>query len=339
MIKSLFPRIFNNIGIDLGTANTIVYLEHKDFVINQPSVIAFTDRGILRALGQEAREMMGKTHPGLKVMRPMADGVISDFIAAEQMIKGFIRLTGVPRFLLNRMVVGVPTGITPVEKKAVVDSAHSAGASRVFLVAEPMAAAIGVGLDVLDSEAAMIVDIGGGTTDIAVINYGGIVLDNTLRIAGDELNEALVRHFKNYFHLKIGLRSAERLKMLYGIAHISAAGEHFEVQGIDTQNRMPRRLKVNPTLFLDAFDFILKTIADTVLRTLEELPPDLASDLIDRGIILSGGGALLNGLDTFLREQIKIPVSIPDNALFSVAEGTRKIIQEFQHYQPILMHH
>lgn len=337
MIKSFLPRIFKNIGIDLGTANTIVYLQHKDFVLNEPSVIAFTDRGVLRALGKEAREMMGKTHPGLKVMRPMANGVISDFIAAEQMIKGFIRLTGVPRILLNRMVVGVPSGITSVEKKAVVDSALSAGARRAFLVAEPMAAAIGIGLDVLGSEAAMIVDIGGGTTDIAVINYGGIVLDNTLRIAGDELNEALIRHFKNHFHLKIGLQSAEKIKIVHGIAHEEAAGETFEVQGIDIQTHLPRRIKVSPLMFLDAFSFILKTIANTVIMTLEELPPDLASDLIDRGIILSGGGALLNGLDTYLREQIKIPVSIPDDALFSVAQGTQQIIEEFNRYQPILM--
>lgn len=337
MIKPLLPRIFKNIGIDLGTANTIVYLQQKEFVLNEPSVIAFTDRGVLRALGKEAREMMGKTHPGLKVMRPMADGVISDFVAAEQMIKGFIRLTGVPRFLLNRMVVGVPSGITSVEKKAVIDSAHSAGARRTFLIAEPMAAAIGIGLDVLGSEAAMIVDIGGGTTDIAVINYGGIVLDNTLRIAGDELNEALIRHFKNQYHLKIGLQSAEKIKILHGIAHEEVAGESFEVQGIDIQNHLPRRIEVSPLMFLDAFSFILQTIADTVITTLEELPPDLATDLIDRGIILSGGGSLLKGLDIYLREQIKIPVSIPDNALFSVAQGTQKIIEEFSRFESILM--
>lgn len=338
MIKLLFPHIFKNIGIDLGTANTIVYLQKKDFVLNEPSVIAFTDRGVLRALGKEAREMLGKTHPGLKVMRPMADGVISDFVAAEQMIKGFIRLTGIPRILLNRMIVGVPTGITSVEKKAVIDSALSAGAHRAFLIAEPMSAAIGIGLDVLGSEAAMIVDIGGGTTDIAVINYGGIVLDNTLRIAGDELNEALIRHFKNHFHLKIGLQSAERLKIEHGIAHESAAGESFEVRGIDIQSHLPRRITISPLMFLEAFSFILKTIANTIVMTLEELPPDLASDLIDRGIILSGGGALLKGLDTYLREKIKIPVSIPDDALFSVAQGTRKIIEDFKRYEPLLMH-
>lgn len=336
-MKLFSSAIFKNIGVDLGTANTIVYLSQKEFVVNEPSVIAFTRRGALAALGTDAKKMLGKTHAGLRVIRPMADGVIADFLAAEEMIKGFIRQAGVPRFLINKMILGVPTGITSVERRAVLDSALSSGARRAFLVAEPMAAAIGVGLDVLGSDAIMIVDIGGGTTDIAVINYGGIVLDDTLRIAGDEMNEALVRYFKNQYHLRIGLQSAERLKITHGIACKQKTNQKFEVQGIDLATNLPRRITVNTSIFLDAFSIILKTISNAVLATLDKLPPDLASDLIDRGIVLTGGGALLKGMDTFLCEKIKIPVSIPDNAMFCVAEGTRKILTDFKQFTHVLI--
>ncbi len=336
MKRSVFPHIYKDMGIDLGTANTIVCVIRTGMVVNEPSVIAFNRRGEVHALGEEAKKMMGKTHGGLRVTRPMADGVIADFAAAEQMIKGFIRQAGVPRFFINKMVLGVPAGITSVEKKAVIDSAVLAGARKAFLIAEPMAAAIGVGLDVLDKDAAMIVDIGGGTTDIAVINYGGIVLDNTLRIAGDEMDEAVVRHFKNHYHLRIGVQSAEKLKINFGIAHNDYSGIKFEVQGIDIETSLPRRITVDSAVFTDAFSMILKTIVNAVLATLEQLPPDLAGDLIDHGIILSGGGALLKGLDVFLREKIKIPVSVPENALFCVAEGTRTILNDFKRFESVL---
>ncbi len=336
MKRFLFSRLYKDMGIDLGTANTIVSLIHSDVLVNEPSVIAFNRRGDLRALGMEAKKMLGRTHEGFKVVRPMADGVIADFLAAEQMIKGFIRMAGVPRFFINKMVLGVPAGITSVEKKAVIDSALSAGARKAYLTAEPMAAAIGTGLDVLGRDAAMIVDIGGGTTDIAVINYGGIVLDNTLRIAGDEMDEALVRYFKNRCHLRIGLQSAEKIKINFGIAHKTFSSGKFEVQGIDLETNLPRRITVKSSIFLDAFALILKTIANAVLKVLEQLPPDLSGDLIDRGIILSGGGAKLKGLDIFLREKIKIPVSIPENTLFCVAEGTRIILRDFKKFEPVL---
>lgn len=335
-MRTFFPHFYKNMGIDLGTANTIVCVTETGTLVNEPSVIAFNRKGELHTLGLEAKKMMGKTHAGLHVSRPMADGVIADFTAAEQMIKGFIRRAGVPRFFINKMVLGVPTGITSVEKKAVIDSAVLAGARKAYLIAEPMAAAIGVGLDVLGRDAAMIVDIGGGTTDIAVMNYGGIVLDNTLRIAGDEMDEAVVRFFKNRYHLRIGLQSAERLKIEYGIAHKKFSGASFEVKGIDIETNLPRRILVDNTVFLEIFAMILKTIANAVLAALEQIPPDLAGDLIDRGIILSGGGALLKGLDVFLREKIKIPVSIPDRALFCVADGTRGILKDFKRLEAVL---
>jgi len=336
MIRAFFSNLVKNMGIDLGTANTIVLQRNTESIINEPSVIALDQKGGLVALGNEAKKMLGKTHPGLMVLRPMADGVIADFMAAEQMIKGFIREAGVPRILINKMVVGVPTGITAVERRAVIDSAFLSGARRVYLVAEPMAAAIGVGLDVLGPDAMMIVDIGGGTTDIAVINYGGIVLDNTLRIAGDEMNETLIRFFKNKFHLNIGLQTAERIKIRYGIASEEVMGEKFDVQGMDIQTNLPRRIKVDSGIFLEAFTLIFDTISNAVLGALDQLPPELASDLIDRGIVLTGGGSMLKGMDILLREKIKIPVSIPDNALFCVAAGTREILDDFKRFEPIL---
>lgn len=336
MARTFFSKIFKDIGIDLGTANTVVYCNGRGFILNAPSVIALNAGQQVLALGVEAKRMMGKVPASVKVIRPLADGVIADFTAAEEMVKGFIRNARVPRILINKLVVGVPTGITAVERRAVLDSAISAGARRAYLVSEPMAAAIGVGLDVLGGEASMIVDIGGGTTDIAVINYGGIVLDNTLRIAGDEMNEAVIRYFKNQFHLRIGLQSAEKLKMLYGNAHPSWAGTKFEVQGLDAHTNLPRRITVDSGIFPEALATELKTVSNAIMNTLEQLPPDLAEDLIDRGIILTGGGALLRGLDDHLREQIEIPVSVPPDALLCVARGTEKILSEFKRFQPIL---
>ncbi len=329
-------RVFYNIGIDLGTANTIVYVNKKGYIINEPSVIAFKSNSEIIAIGTEAKKMLGKTHKDIKVIRPLADGVIADFVAGEAMIKRFIKLAQIPRFLIHKIVIGVPTGITSVEKRAVIESAQVAGAKKVFLVTEPMAAAIGVGLDVLGSNACMIVDIGGGTADIAVINYGGIVVDNTLRIAGDEMNEAIVRYFKNNYHIRIGEMTAETLKIDYGTALSNNHSTMFEIKGIDYQTSIPRQLLLSNDIFADALHEVLNTITNAILSTLDQLPPELASDIIDRGLILTGGGALLNGLDDYLRERINIPVSRPENALYCVAEGTRKILESFDYYKPVL---
>ncbi|MGD9487297.1 MAG: rod shape-determining protein [Calditrichaceae bacterium] len=329
-------RVFYNIGIDLGTANTIVYVNKKGYIINEPSVIAFKSSSDIIAIGTEAKKMLGKTHKDIKVIRPLADGVIADFVAGEAMIKRFIKLAQIPRFLIHKIVIGVPTGITSVEKRAVIESAQVAGAKKVFLVTEPMAAAIGVGLDVLGSNACMIVDIGGGTADIAVINYGGIVVDNTLRIAGDEMNEAIVRYFKNNYHIRIGEMTAETLKIDYGTAFSNNHSKMFEIKGIDYQTSIPRQLLLSNDIFADALHEVLNTITNAILSTLDQLPPELASDIIDRGLILTGGGALLSGLDDYLRERINIPVSRPENALYCVAEGTRKILESFDYYKPVL---
>ncbi|MBN2423510.1 MAG: rod shape-determining protein [Calditrichaceae bacterium] len=330
-------RLFKNIGIDLGTANTIVYIYDKGYVVNEPSVIAFKNNSTVFSIGFEAKEMIGKTHRDIRVIRPMADGVIADFTAGEAMLREFIKMAEVPSFMINKIVIGVPTGITSVEKKAVIDSAVMAGARRVHLVSEPMAAAIGVGLNVLDSNANLIIDIGGGTTDIAVINYGGIVLDNTLRIASDEMNEAIVRFVKNRYHLRIGDITAEKIKIEHGIAHESMEEKTFTLKGIDYQTGLPRQLVVSNKMFLEALSGILNAITNAIIATLDQLPPELAGDIIDRGIVLTGGGSLLRGLDVRLREILNVPVSRPGNALLCVAEGTRKILESFDTYEQLLM--
>lgn len=331
----ILKKVFINMGVDLGTANTIVYVHNKGYIINEPSVIAYKEKNEVICVGTEAKEMFGKTHKGITVIRPLADGVIADFVAGEEMIKAFIRQAHIPRFFINDIVIGVPTGVTSVEKRAVIESSEMAGARRVFLVSEPMAAAIGVGINVLGSNACMIVDIGGGTTDIAVINYGGIVVDNTIRIAGDEMNEAIIRHAKNAFNLRIGEMTAERLKIEYG-----AVGEmpevEFSLKGLDVQTGLPRKIDVTTHFFKEALKDVLNTMVNAILTTLDKLPPELATDVIDRGLILTGGGALLKGLDTYLRDIVNLPVSRPENALFCVAEGTRIILENFKAYRSVL---
>lgn len=239
--------------------------------------------------------------------------------------------------MIGRVVMGVPTGITEVEKRAIIDSAETAGAREVYLVAEPMAAAIGIGIDIGASHANMIVDIGGGTTDIAVINYGGIVVDNTIRIAGDELNEAIIRHMKNQYNLKIGEVTSERIKMEYGCAIFENNNEKFIVKGLDTTNGLPRQLELPISFFPEALNDVLGTIISAILNTLEMLPEELSADIIDRGIILTGGGSLLKGLDELISDKTNLPVSIADNPLYTVAIGTSEIFFDFKKYKNVFM--
>ncbi len=330
-----FNRIFNNIGIDLGTANTIVYVANRGFIVNEPSVIAYKSEKEIIAVGREAKEMLGKTHKEITVIRPLADGVIADFVAGEALVKSFIRLAGIPPFFINNVIIGVPTGVTSVEKRAVMESAESAGGRKVFLVTEPMAAAIGVGVNVLGSSACMIIDIGGGTTDIAVINYGGIVVDNTIRIAGDEMNDAIMRYMRQTHHLKIGESTAERIKIEYG-SLLKDREKKFTLSGLDSRTGLPAQLELSSALFRDALKDILGAIADSVLQCLDKLPPELATDIIDRGIILTGGGSLLEGMDSYIRDLVNLPVSRPGNPLLCVAEGTRKILENFELFRPVL---
>ncbi len=331
--------IFTNLGIDLGTANTIVYADNRGYVVNQPSVIAFNTGTKVIAFGTEAKEMLGKTGNSIRVIRPLADGVIADFEAGDELVKAFIKSADVPRYRIGKVVMGVPTGITEVEKIAVIESAEQAGAREVFLIEEPMAAAIGLGLDVKGKDAHMVVDIGGGTTDIAVINYGAIVVDNTIRIAGDELNEAIVRYFKHQYQMRIGEPTAEKMKIEFGTVTEKYNGKAVIVRGLDMKTGMPRQLILRSSFFVEALHDIIEVIINAILTTLEKLPAELVNDLMERGIILSGGGALLKGLDDLLREKTNLPVCVADNALFSVAEGTRMIIEDFKYYKNLLMSH
>jgi len=334
---SIFKNIFTNLGIDLGTANTVIFTDTLGFVVNQSSVIAYNQEDEVIAYGNDAKEMLGKTGDLIRVVRPLADGVIADFEAGEELVKSFIKSASVPKFRIGRIVIRVPTGITEVEKLAVIESAEQSGARDVYLIAEPITAAISIGLDVLGKDAHMIVDIGGGTTDIAVISYGGIVIDNTIRIAGDELNESIVRYFKNKYNMRIGEATAERLKIEFGTVTEKYNGRAVSVKGLDVQTGLPRQLILKSSFFIETMADVVDIIISAILGTLEKLPPELVNDLVDRGIILTGGGAMLKGLDDIVREKTSLPMSVADNALFSVAEGTRLILENFKSYQKILM--
>jgi rod shape-determining protein MreB len=333
----ILKHLFTNLGIDLGTANTLVFADNKGYIVNQPSVIAFNNKSDVIAFGSDAKDMLGKTGDSIRVVRPLADGVIADFVAGEEMVKAFIKSASVPRYRIGRIIMGVPTGITEVEKLAVIESAEQAGAREVYLIAEPMAAAIGIGLDVKGNEAHMIVDIGGGTTDIAVINYGGIVVDNTIRIAGDEMNEAIVRYFKNKYHLRIGEMTAEKLKMEFGTTSEKYNGKAVTIKGLDIQTGLPRQLILTNAFFIEALHDVVDIIISAIINTLERLPAELVTDIVDRGIILTGGGSLLKGLAEVICEKTSLPVNVADNALFSVAEGTRLILDDFSGYREILV--
>jgi rod shape-determining protein MreB len=333
---TFIKHIFTNLGIDLGTANTVVFTDTRGFVVNQSSVIAFNTNNDVIAFGNEAKEMLGKTGELIRVIRPLADGVIADFEAGEELVKSFIRSAEVPKYRIGKVVMGVPTGITEVEKIAVIESAEQSGAREVYLIAEPMAAAIGIGLDVQGKDAHMIVDIGGGTTDIAVITYGGIVIDNTIRVAGDELNEAIVRYFKNKYNMRIGEATAERLKIEFGTISEKYNGKAVTVKGLDVQTGLPRQLILSSSFFIEALQDVTDIIIAAIMNTLEKLPPELVNDLVDRGIILTGGGAMLRGLDDIIREKTSLPVNVAENALFSVAEGTRLILENFKTYRKML---
>lgn len=334
---SVLKPILIDLGIDLGTANTIVYADKRGYVVNEPSVIALDGSYRTLRIGAAAKELMGKTGADIKVIRPMEDGVIADFRAGETMIKEFIKLAGVSKFRIGRVVMGVPTGITEVEKRAIIEAAEFAGAREVHLVAEPMAAAIGIGLDIQGVNANMIVDIGGGTTDIAVINYGGVVLDNTIRIAGDELNEAVIKYLKSTYNLKVGELTAERIKIEFGDISDAKPDTRIQVKGLNHLTGLPTGIEIPLRFFKDAFNEVIGSIVGAILKTLERLPEELSVDIIERGIVLTGGGALLNGLDEVIRQKTNLPVSVADNPLLTVAIGTERILKSFKSFENVLL--
>jgi len=335
----IFDFFSNDIAIDLGTANTLIYVKGKGIVLNEPSIVAF-DKNSKRiiALGNKAKEMQGREHKEIKVTRPMRDGVIADFEIAEGMIRAFIkRVRGGNAMPSRKVVVAVPSGCTEVEKRAVRDSAEHAGAKEVHLIAEPMAAAIGIGIDVEAPVGNMIIDIGGGTTEIAVIALSGIVNEESIRIAGDEMNYAIMQFFKKNHNILIGERTAEAIKCEVGSAVPLKEEITIQVKGRDLVGGIPKTTEVSSVEIREALNEAVVQIVDAVRQTLERTPPELSADILDRGIMLTGGGALLKGLDERIRMETNLPVHVAEDPLTAVVRGAGKVIDNLNHYSRVLI--
>jgi len=334
----LFSLFSADIAIDLGTANTVIYMKGKGIVLNEPSIVAF-DRTTKRivAIGNEAREMVGRTHKDISTIRPLKDGVIADFEIAEGMLRELIKRIHANWMPSRRIVISVPSGITEVEKRAVRDSAEHAGAKEVHLVAEPMAAAIGVGLDVDAPVGNMVVDIGGGTTEIAVIALSGIVTENSIRIAGDEMDEAIIQYFKKNYNVLIGERTAEAIKIEVGSAMPLKEEVRIQVKGRDLVNGIPRTVEASSEEIREALNEPITAVVDALRSTLEQTPPELAADILDRGIMLTGGGALLKGLDERLRLETTLPVHVAEKPLFAVVRGAGIVLENLSKYSNVLI--
>ncbi|MEU8919316.1 rod shape-determining protein [Kitasatospora sp. NPDC048545] len=332
--------IGRDLAIDLGTANTLVYVRGKGIVLNEPSVVAVnTNTGGILAVGAEAKKMIGRTPGNIVAIRPLKDGVIADFEITERMLRYFILKIHRRRYLARpRVVVCVPSGITGVERRAVIEASSQAGARQVHIIEEPMAAAIGAGLPVHEATGNMVVDIGGGTTEVAVISLGGIVTAQSIRVAGDELDNAIVHHIKKEYSLLLGERSAEQIKMSIGSAFglEGEKDEHAEIRGRDLVSGLPKTVVISAAEVREAIDEPVNSIIDAVKTTLDQCPPELAGDVMDRGIVLTGGGALLRGLDERLRRETGMPIHIAENPLDSVALGSGKCVEEFEALQQVL---
>ncbi len=336
MLSNKFFGLFSNdIGIDLGTANTIVFVRGKGIVLSEPSIVSIDKKtGKIIAVGTEAKNMIGKTPEHIEVIRPLKDGVIADFDVTQAMLKYFIKKvhSNLPfSFIAKpRIIVGVPSGITTVEKRAVVDAARQAGAREIYLVAEPMAAAIGAGLPIKDPGGNMIVDIGGGTSEIAVISLSGLVLSYSIRTAGDEMNEAIVQYLKRKHQILIGEQTAEKIKIELGSAYPTERDEEeMEIRGRDMTG-MPRGVAIKGKEVREALEDVISAIVNAVRTALEKTPPELAADIVERGIVLAGGGSLIYGLDQRLREETDLPVSYCENPLTAVAQGIGDALEDFE---------
>ncbi len=324
-----FSRFFSrNIGIDLGTANTLVYVKGKGVVLREPSVVAIRkDTGHILAVGSEAKMMIGRTPGNIVAIRPMKDGVIADFDVTQTMLRHFISKSYRRRTVfLPQVVVCVPSGVTEVEKRAVLDATKQAGAKEAFLIEEPMAAAMGAGLPVEDPTGSMIVDVGGGTTEVAVISLGGIVTSKSIRVGGDELDDAIVNYIKKTYNLMIGERTSEEIKIQIGSAYHSDEEKQFEIRGRDLISGLPKVLTISSWEIEGALSESVADILETVKTTLERTPPELAADLMEKGIVMSGGGALLRGLDKLISEETGMPVFLAENPLDCVVLGAGKAL-------------
>src|SRR5688572_10797936 len=334
----MFSLFSADIAIDLGTANTLIYMKGKGIVLNEPSIVAFdTTTKKIVAIGREAQAMVGRTHRDIQTIRPMKDGVIADFEIAEGMLRALIKKVHPSWLPSRRIVISVPSGITEVEKRAVRDSAEHAGAKEVHLIAEPMAAAIGIGVDVEAPVGSIIIDIGGGTTEIAVIAISGIVNQESLRTAGDELTDAVSQFFRKNYSLLIGERTAELIKCQVGSALPLEEELMVEVKGRDLVAGIPKTIEVSSVDVREALAEPINQIVEAVKKSLERTPPELSADILDRGMMLSGGGALLKGFDERLRLETNLPVHVADDPLTAVVRGAGRVLEDIPRYQKVLL--
>ncbi len=339
MFERLARYFTNDIAIDLGTANTLVYMKGNGIVLNEPSVVAVDQKTKkVYAVGAEAKSMLGKTPDHITAIRPLKDGVIADFEITEVMLREFIKKAQKRRFFIRpRIVISVPSGITEVERRAVTDSAQNAGAREVYLVAEPIAAAIGVGLPVDKPSGNMVIDIGGGTTEIAVIALNGIVTDISIRVGGDEMDEVIVQHIKKAYNLLIGDQTAEHVKMVIGSATKLKQEEEMEIKGRDLVSGIPKTLRISSVEIREALAEPLSQIVAALKTALEQTPPELAADIVDRGIVMTGGGSLLRGLDMLFKEETNLPINVVEDPLTCVVLGSGKILGNLHSYERIIM--
>jgi|TARA_B100001123_G_scaffold131572_1_gene152772 rod shape-determining protein MreB len=336
-LSGIINWISGDIAIDLGTANTLIWLKGKGVVINEPSIVARTihDDNIV-AVGDEAKAMLGRTHRDLETIRPLQDGVIADFKMTDGMLQGFINKINFSRMARPRMVICVPSGVTEVERRAVKDSGERANAREVYLIEEPVAAAIGIGLDISQPIGNIIVDIGGGTTEIAVISLNGVVTKETIRIAGDEMDESILQWFRNEHKLEIGLGMSESIKKSVGSA-MQMSTKTISVRGRDLVSGIPKTIEVSSDEIRQALKDPVNAIVEAVKRCLEQTPPELAADILERGIIVAGGGSLLKGIDQIIRERTNVPVNVAEDPLLSVVRGTGLVLENLKKYEAVLL--
>lgn len=333
LFDSFFGWFSNDVAIDLGTANTVIYIKGKGIVSSEPTVVAIQRDGLgskkILAIGQEAKEMLGRTPGNIVAVRPMKDGVIADYEVTEAMLRYFIQKIHNRRsFVRPRVVISIPSGITPVERRAVKESAESAGARAVHMIEEPMAAAIGAGLPITEPVGNMVVDIGGGTTEVAVISLSGIVYCQSVRVAGNKMDEAIIQYIRRKYSLLIGERTAEQIKINIGTAYPEKELRTMTIKGRDLIDGIPKTLEINSEEMRDALSEPVNAIIEAVKVALERTPPELASDIVDRGIVLAGGGALLRNLDILLREQTGLPIIIAEDPLFCVVRGAGSVLDK-----------